>query len=55
MGKKILMLFVCTMLSASIAWAQTRTVRGTVVDSETGEPIPGAQVQGTGYQPGCSC
>ncbi len=49
MGKKILMLFVCTMLSASMAWAQTRTVTGTVVDSETGEPIPGAQVkvQGT--------
>ena len=49
MGKKFLMLFVCTMMSASIAWAQTRTVTGTVVDSETGEPIPGAQVkvQGT--------
>ena len=37
MGKKFLMLFVCTMMSASIAWAQTRTVTGTVVDSETGE------------------
>ena len=49
MGKKILMLFVCTMLSASMALAQTRTVKGTVVDSETGEPIPGAKVmvQGT--------
>ncbi len=52
MGKKILMLFVCTMLSASMAWAQTRTVRGTVVDSETGEPIPGAQVKVQGTKMG---
>jgi len=49
MGKKILTLLVCAIFSASMAVAQTRTVTGTVVDSETGDPIPGAKVmvQGT--------
>ena len=49
MGKKILMLLVCAVMSASVAFAQTRVVTGTVVDSETGDPIPGAKVmvQGT--------
>ena len=49
MGKKILTLLVCAIFSASMAVAQTRVVTGTVVDSETGDPIPGAKVmvQGT--------
>ena len=49
MGKKILSLLVCTILSAGMALAQTRVVTGTVIDAETGEPLPGASVklQGT--------
>ncbi len=48
MGKKILFLFACLFMTASVAFAQ-RQITGTVVDSETGEPIPGAtvKVQGT--------
>ena len=48
MGKKIFFLFACLFMTASMAFAQ-RQVTGTVIDSETGEPIPGAsvKVQGT--------
>ncbi|MBQ7180846.1 MAG: TonB-dependent receptor [Bacteroidaceae bacterium] len=48
MGKKILFLFACLFMTASVAFAQ-RQITGTVVDSETNEPIPGAtvKVQGT--------
>ncbi len=48
MGKKIYFLFACLFMTASMAFAQ-RQVTGTVVDSETNEPIPGAtvKVQGT--------
>ena len=48
MGKRILFFLACAFMTASMALAQ-RQVTGTVVDSETGEPIPGAsvKVQGT--------
>ena len=49
MGKKILSLLACIVLSAGMALAQNRVVTGTVIDAETGEPLPGASVklQGT--------
>ncbi|MCR4921213.1 MAG: SusC/RagA family TonB-linked outer membrane protein [Bacteroidaceae bacterium] len=48
MGKRILFFLACAFMTASMALAQKR-VTGTVTDSETGEPIPGAsvKVQGT--------
>ncbi len=48
MGKRILFFLACAFMTASMALAQ-KQVTGTVVDSETGEPIPGAtvKVQGT--------
>ena len=47
MGKKILLLLVCAFMSTSMALAQ-KEMTGTVVDSETGEPIVGAVVRVTG-------
>ena len=44
MGKKILSLLACIVLSAGMALAQNRVVTGTVIDAETGEPLPGAHV-----------
>ena len=38
MGKKILMFLACVMMSAGLAFAQ-QLVTGTVIDSETGEPL----------------
>ena len=48
MGKKIFLILACICMSASMAFAQKR-VAGTVYDSESGEPLPGAsvKVQGT--------
>ena len=48
MGKKIFLFLACMCMTASMAFAQ-RQITGTVVDSEMGEPIPGASVkiQGT--------
>ena len=48
MGKKIFLFLACICMSASMAFAQKR-VAGTVLDGETGEPLPGAtvKVQGT--------
>ncbi len=44
MGKKILMLFACLFMTAGMAFAQ-KTVTGTVIDGDTGEPIVGAAVK----------
>ena len=44
MGKRILFFLACAFMSASMALAQ-KQVTGTVLDSETGEPIPGAAVK----------
>ena len=45
MGKKILFLLVCALMSVNMVFAQTSQVVGTVIDSETGEPLIGAQVK----------
>ncbi len=44
MGKKILMFLACAVISASMAFAQ-QEVTGTVIDSDTGEPLVGATVK----------
>ena len=44
MGKKILMFLACAVMSASMAFAQ-QEVTGTVIDSDTGEPLVGATVK----------
>ena len=51
MGKKILMFLACAIMSAGIAFAQQQ-VTGTVVDSETGEPLVGATVKVKGTTQG---
>ncbi len=51
MGKKILMLFACFLMTAGMAFAQ-KTVTGTVVDGDTGEPIVGAAVKIKGSNKG---
>lgn len=43
MYKKLLMTLVCTLFFSLSAWAQVSLV-GTVTDSNTGEPIPGANI-----------
>lgn len=43
MYKKLLMTLVCTLFFSLSAWAQVSIV-GTVTDSNTGEPIPGANI-----------
>ena len=45
MGKKFLLFFACLLMSASMAFAQSQPVTGTVIDSETGEPLVGASVK----------
>ncbi len=45
MGKKILFLLVCALMGVNMAFAQTPQVTGTVIDSETGEPLIGASVK----------
>ena len=45
MGKKILFLLVCALMSVNMVFAQTQQVVGTVIDSETGEPLVGASVK----------
>ena len=45
MGKKILFLLVCALMSVNMVFAQTQEVVGTVIDSETGEPLVGASVK----------
>ena len=45
MGKKFLFLLVCALISVNMVFAQTSQVTGTVIDSETGEPLIGAQVK----------
>ena len=37
MGKKFLLFFACLLMSASMAFAQSQPVTGTVIDSETGD------------------
>lgn len=44
MGKKLWLFIACTLLSASMAFAQ-KTVTGTVIESATGEPVIGATVK----------
>ena len=51
MGKKILMFLACAIMSAGIAFAQQQ-VTGTVIDSETGEPLVGATVKVKGTTQG---
>jgi iron complex outermembrane recepter protein len=41
---KKLLLFLTLILSSAIVFAQNRTVNGTVTDSQSGEPIPGANI-----------
>lgn len=50
MGKKVLLFLACMLMTASMAFAQ-QTVTGTVIDSDTGEPLVGAsvKVEGTNY------
>ena len=43
MGKRLLSILACLMLTASMAFAQ-RTVTGSVIDKSTGEPVIGASV-----------
>src|SRR5271170_4164473 len=46
MKKVKLLLLVCSFLLLNIAVsAQTRTITGTVKDSKTGEPVPGATIK----------
>lgn len=45
MGKKLLMMLALIVMSASMAFAQIETVGGTVIDSDTGEPLVGAVVK----------
>ena len=44
MGKKFLSILVCMLMTASMALAQ-KQIAGTVVDSETGEPLIGVAVR----------
>ena len=50
MSKKLFSLVLCLALSIGTAFAQTRTVTGTVTDASNGEPIPQAVVQLKGSQ-----
>ena len=45
MGKKIFLFLACMCMTASMAFAQTQQVTGSVIDSETGEPLIGASVK----------
>ena len=45
MPKQLLTLVSLLLLWAPVAWAQTGSITGTVSDAETGETIPGANVQ----------
>lgn len=51
MGKKILMFLACAVMSAGMAFAQQQ-VTGTVIDSDTGEPLVGATVKVKGTNQG---
>ncbi|MBO5915541.1 MAG: TonB-dependent receptor [Bacteroidales bacterium] len=44
MKEKLMMLFACLFLSASVAMAQSSSVKGTVLSAEDGEPVIGASV-----------
>lgn len=44
MGKKLWLLITCAIVSASMAFAQ-KTVTGTVIETQTGEPVIGASVK----------
>ena len=44
MGKKFLSILACMLMTASMAWAQ-KQITGTVVDSESGEPLIGVAVR----------
>ncbi len=44
--------FLLGLLLPSLAWAQEQTIRGTVTDAATGEPLPGATVQVENMQQG---
>lgn len=45
MGKKLLMFLACLFTATSMAFAQFEQVAGTVIDSDTGEPLAGASVK----------
>lgn len=47
MGKKVLLFLACVLMSTSLTFAQ-QTVTGTVIDSDTGEPLVGASVKVSG-------
>jgi iron complex outermembrane receptor protein len=53
---KKLLLFLTLVLSSALVFAQDRTVSGTVTDSQSGEPIPGANItiKGTSLGAGTS-
>jgi|GEM_PF-5116018 hypothetical protein len=44
MGKKIFSVMLTLVLGMSMAFAQTRTVTGTVTSAEDGQPVIGASV-----------
>ena len=44
MGKKFLLILACMLMTASMALAQ-KQITGTVVDSESGEPLTGVAVR----------
>ncbi|MBO5976919.1 MAG: SusC/RagA family TonB-linked outer membrane protein [Bacteroidales bacterium] len=44
MKEKLMMLLACLFLSASVAMAQTSSVKGTVLSAEDGQPVIGASV-----------
>ncbi|BDD10350.1 SusC/RagA family TonB-linked outer membrane protein [Fulvitalea axinellae] len=52
MNKKVLLLSLILTLFSSFAWAQGKTVTGTVISEEDGEPIPGVNVQVKGKTAG---
>lgn len=53
MGKRLLLLLTCMMISASMAFAQ-KTVTGQVIDAGTGEPVIGASVKVDGTSLGAA-
>ena len=52
MFKKALMLVTVSIMTASLAFAQTKTVKGVITEQGTGEPLPGATVSIAGSTKG---
>ncbi|NIV95497.1 TonB-dependent receptor plug domain-containing protein, partial [candidate division KSB1 bacterium] len=44
MSRKFLLVLLCLMLAPALVFAQTGKIKGKVVDRETGDPLPGANV-----------